>query len=156
MSKKPKVRTGRPSKYTPELVEEIAERLAKGETMSSICRCEDMPGRVTVYDWMALYPIVAEQIARAREDGHDFIAEDCLNIADDNGKDTRILDDGREVTDADVVQRAKLRIETRLKLLAKWNPKKYGDKMDLTSGGDKLPQVTVNVPPLLNTEVQGG
>jgi hypothetical protein len=28
----------------------------------------------------------------------------------------------------------KLRIETRLKLLAKWNPKKYGDKVQV--GGD--------------------
>jgi hypothetical protein len=28
-------------------------------------------------------------------------------------------------------KRSKLRIETRLKLLAKWNPKKWGDKLEL-------------------------
>lgn len=33
------------------------------------------------------------------------------------------------------VQRSKLRIETRLKLLAKWNPKKWGEKVDLNHGG---------------------
>ena len=32
---------------------------------------------------------------------------------------------------AEHIQRSKLRIETRLKLLAKWNPKKYGDKLAL-------------------------
>ncbi len=82
---------------------------------------------------------VSLAIARAREDGEDHMAADCLNIADDNGRDIRVSDEGVETTDHDVIQRAKLRIETRLKLLAKWNPKKYGDKLDLTSGGDKLP-----------------
>ena len=30
------------------------------------------------------------------------------------------------------------RVDQRLKLLAKWNPKKYGDKVDVTSGGEKV------------------
>lgn len=89
---------------------------------------------------------VSLAIARAREDGEDFLAADCLNIADDNGKDVRQTKDGTEVTDHDVIQRAKLRIETRLKLLAKWNPKKYGDKLDMTTGGEALPAVIINYP----------
>ena len=38
----------------------------------------------------------------------------------------------------DHVQRSRLRIDTRLKLLAKWNPRKYGDKLAHTGpeGGD--------------------
>ena len=35
------------------------------------------------------------------------------------------------LVDTDHIQRAKLRIDTRLKLLAKWNPKKWGDKLDV-------------------------
>jgi hypothetical protein len=42
-----------------------------------------------------------------------------------------VLADGREQLDREHVQRSKLRIETRLKLLAKWNPKKWGDKLEL-------------------------
>jgi len=130
---------GRPSKYTPELVEEIAERLSKGEPLAQICRDEGMPHAETVRNWQKAIPEVFLVVARAREDGFDAIAIDCLNIADDNGKDTRVLEDGREVTDNDVVQRARLRIETRLKLLACWDPKRYGAKIDHTSGGEKIP-----------------
>ena len=35
------------------------------------------------------------------------------------------------VEDREVTSRSKLRVETRLKLLAKWNPKKYGEKVAL-------------------------
>ena len=33
------------------------------------------------------------------------------------------------------MQRSKLRIHTRLQLLAKWNPKKYGEKLALEHSG---------------------
>ena len=32
-----------------------------------------------------------------------------------------------------MIQRAKLRIDTRLKLLSKWDPKRYGDKLDINA-----------------------
>ena len=49
---------------------------------------------------------------------------------------------------ADMIEHRKLRIDTRLKLLAKWNPKKYGDKMAHTGpdGGDLVIR-TVMVQP---------
>lgn len=48
--------------------------------------------------------------------------------------------DGKEYEgiDTEHIQRSKLRVETRLKLLAKWNPKRYGDRIDVTSGGEKI------------------
>lgn len=106
--------------------------------MATICREDGMPGVQTVYDWMGSKPGVSVAIARAREVGEDVIAADCLNIADDNGNDIRYTEQGVEITDNDVIQRAKLRIDTRLKLLAKWNPKKWGEKVDVTSGGEKM------------------
>lgn len=141
MSKKPKVRTGRPSKYTPELVEEIAERLAKGEPLAAICRDAHMPHDSTVRDWMEARPEVSLAIARGRESGEEWLMAECLQIADTTkeGVRVKITDDGMETVREDMLGHRKLQIDTRLKLLAKWNPKKYGDKMDLTSGGDKLP-----------------
>ena len=41
----------------------------------------------------------------------------------------------REVKQADMIEHRKLRIETRLKLLAKWNPRKYGDKVQQELSG---------------------
>lgn len=121
---------GRPSSYSEEVAEAICERLSKGEPLAVICRDEAMPGYRTVYDWMRANEAFSASIARAREEGFDYIAADCLQIADDSAGDVKLVgDDEREVCNTEFVQRAKLRIETRLKLLAKWDPKRYGDKV---------------------------
>lgn len=127
---------GRPSLYTAEVVEAICERLSEGEPLAQICRGEGMPAARTVRDWIAERPDVSAAIARAREDGEDRIAADCLEIADDGSRDYKPNDDGREVVDHDHIQRAKLRIDTRLKLLAKWNPKKWGERTTLAGDAD--------------------
>jgi hypothetical protein len=70
------------------------------------------------------------------------MAEDILDIADDGTNDwiEREREDGStfEVINNEVIQRSKLRVETRKWLMAKTKPKKYGDKLDLTSAGEKL------------------
>lgn len=129
----------RPSSYTPETVEAICERLAEGEPLAQICRDDGMPGLRTVYDWAEARPDVSARIARAREAGEDVIAADCLVIADDGERDYAVGADGREVVNHDHIQRSKLRIDTRLKLLAKWNPKRWGDKVQhADADGEKL------------------
>jgi len=120
---------GRPSKRTPEVVDEICERLSKGEPLAVICRDEHMPHRSTVSDWESADEDVSRRIARAREEGEDAIAADCLLIADDAGDDFR-MGEKSVLADTDHIQRSKLRIDTRLKLLAKWNPRKWGDRIE--------------------------
>ena len=136
---------GRPSKYSDKVLQEICDRLSQGEPLAQICRDSHMPDRTTVHRWSEERADVAQHIARAREDGEEVIACDCLHIADDNGKDKRFLEDGREVTDSDVVQRAKLRIDTRLKLLAKWNPKRWAERVDLTSDGKAIAPASITI-----------
>lgn len=41
------------------------------------------------------------------------------------------------------MQRSRLRVDTRKFLMAKMKPKKYGDKVDLTSGGEKIQPLLV-------------
>ncbi|QGZ42706.1 hypothetical protein IP92_05762 [Pseudoduganella flava] len=120
---------GRPSTFTQEIADEIIQRLAKGEPLEKICRDEHMPAVRTVNHWREGDAAFKADIARAREEGFDAIAAECLDIADDGRNDKYIDDNGMVRTDADVIQRSKLRIETRLKLLAKWDPKRYGDKI---------------------------
>ena len=136
-------KTGRPSKYTPELAAEIARRLSEGEPLRQICRDESMPEWRTIYDWMYRDDALGAQgvglsaaIARAREIGYDKMAEECLELADTPKWGTKQVEseDGITVTREDMLGHRKLQIETRLKLLAKWNPKKYGER--LTHAGD--------------------
>lgn len=134
---------GRPSTFTQAVADAICERLAKGEPLAQICRDEDMPAVRTVSDWKAAHEAFAADFAHAREEGYDQIAADCLDIADETGKDTIYGDNGARA-DTEWISRSKLRIETRLKLLAKWDPKRYGDKMDVNHGGQGDNPINMN------------
>lgn len=121
--------------FTQEIADALCERLSKGEPLEQICRDDNMPASRTVSDWKKAHPAFAADFVRAREEGFDAIAASCLEIADFGLNDTYLDDEGNKRTDTDVIQRSKLRIETRLKLLAKWHPKKYGDRVDVNHGG---------------------
>jgi hypothetical protein len=114
-----------------EIVPQICKRLAQGEPLAVICR--DMGiSRRTVNHWREDDKDIAAQFDEARDDGFDVIAAQCLDIADDNGADWMTIKRGSqeiEVPNREVVDRSKLRVETRLKLLAKWDPRRYGDKL---------------------------
>ena len=104
--------------FTPQAGDEIVARLSKGEPLTVICRDLNVTDR-TVRNWADADAAFASDIARAREKGFDQIALDALKIADDK--------EGEH-------QRDRLRVDTRLKLLAKWDPKRYGDRV--THQGD--------------------
>ncbi len=95
-----------------------------------------MPQWQTVYRWRDQFPEFSNRIACARETGFDAIAEEALAIANTpiEGQETEESDAGYKIKRGDMLGHRKLQIETRLKLLAKWCPKRYGDnsKVDLT------------------------
>lgn len=128
-----------PFQYTPEArqeaIQSVLEGLTKGTPLTVICRSEGMPTPNTIREWANGDAELADAIARAREDGFDVLAAECLDIADETGRDT-IRTEGGERADTEWISRSKLRIETRLKLLAKWDPKRYGDKTLVGSDPD--------------------
>lgn len=120
------------STYDPEIARVICEQLSEGIPLRQICReNEGFPAWRTVYDWMGRDPELAASIARARDIGYDAIAEECLLIADTPqfGQKQVMSDEGATTTVEDMLGHRKLQIETRLKLLAKFHPTKYGDKL---------------------------
>lgn len=141
---------GRPSDFTEEIAAKIVERLSAGEPMASICRDDEMPGVTTVWEWQKARAAFSESIARAREVGFDQIASDCLLIAD--GKDKPSPEELLAAAETSIVtvrdhNRDRLRVDTRLKLLAKWDPKRYGEKLALGQADDLAPlTVIINKP----------
>jgi hypothetical protein len=129
---------GRSSTFTQEIADEICERLSKGEPLAQICRDDAMPAYRTVYDWQKQNEEFAANIACAREAGFDQIAVDGLLIVDD--------------VDEDPASR-RVRSDYRLKLLAKWDPKRYGDKQLLGSDPDNPLPAGVTVS-FRNTDVR--
>lgn len=92
----------------------------------------------TFRGWRKAHPDLDEAYKEAKEQGFDALAQQALSIADTPvlGEIVRESDkEGRTVTQEDMLGHRKLQVETRLKLLAKWYPKKYGDKLDLNHGG---------------------
>lgn len=132
-------RGGRPSKFTPDIVEEICERLCKGEPLACICLDAHMPCPNTVRVWMLEHEGVSEAIARARETGFDALAYEALKIADTpvEGMRRKMTAEGPEIWYEDMLGHRKLQVEARLKLLAKWCPKRYGDKLELSGNPDQ-------------------
>lgn len=128
---------GRPSKYNPEIARIICEQLSEGIPLRQICRENDgFPAWRTVYDWMGRDEELSASIARARDIGYDNIAEQCLQIADtpEWGEETTetVDDKGKTILvkrRVDLLGHRKLQVETRLKLLAKFHPTKYGDRL---------------------------
>jgi hypothetical protein len=131
MTTKPKAKTGRPPEAVPEdIAEELSQWIAHGKTLREFCRQEGKPAWRTVYAWMEKDKDFYARIAHARDLGYDAIAEETLAIIDEpppsdmNGK-----------TDNGYVVWSKNRVEQRMKLLAKWSPKKYGDKVGIEHSG---------------------
>ena len=102
--------------------------------MAQICRDAGMPHRSVVSDWAKAKPAVAAKIQTARDVGFDAIAQQALDIADDTTRDTLTTERGQEIPDTEWIARSRLRVETRLKLLAKWCPKRYGEKLEVEHG----------------------
>jgi hypothetical protein len=63
-------------------------------------------------------------------------------IADDGSNDYMTITKGNKsynVEDREVTSRSKLRVDTRKWMLSKMNPKKYGDKIDVTTKDGPIP-----------------
>lgn len=126
----------------PERKARICEALSQGIPLREICRDPYMPAWQTVYDWMYADEDFARAIARARTLGAHHIAQDALEIADAEPERTKT-----GAVDPGYVQWSKMRVETRLKLLAKWSPKDYGDKIGIgqADGLDPLQSVAATI-----------
>lgn len=124
---------GRPSTYTRAMADKICESLSEGKSLASICQPENMPQASTFRRWVIDdIDELSARSARAYCIGHDAIADECLEIADKMA----LMNPITGAVDGGDIQQKRLRIDTRLRLLGKWAPKKYGDKIDLNHSGN--------------------
>ncbi len=124
---------GRPSKFTPAIVDAICTRIAEGESLSRICTDAEMPAKRTVMDWLddSKNSDFRTKYARAREAQADFYAAEIIDISDDSERDTYTDEDGNVRTNQEVVARSRLRVDSRKWYASKLAPKKYGERLEL-------------------------
>lgn len=136
-----------------EIVAHVLVQVATGRFVSRVFR-EDkttadgvkMPSPSTFWLWVFQDDSDASQqgerlsdkLMRAREFGIEALLDETVDIADETAFDTIKGEEGADRPNTEWISRSKLRIETRLKLAAMLKPKKYGAKVDVTSGGEKI------------------
>lgn len=114
VARKPKI--GRPSSFTEERAQRIIKGLTEGRSLASICAERGMPSFASVWNWVNTNESFYKEIARAREIGTHYLADECIKIADDKSEEPN----SRRVM-----------IDTRLKLIGKWNQRHYGDAVQM-------------------------
>jgi hypothetical protein len=127
--------------------------LSEGKTLRDFCRQEQMPSYQSIFRWLDEDPAFALDYARAREVGFEILAEEALHIADNTRMGRKVVtnsggeDDAMTVTEEDMLGHRKLQIDTRMRLLKAWHPKKYGDRT-VVAGDEEAPlavEVSFNV-----------
>ncbi len=121
------------STYDKKVATKICNRLAGGQTLTRICKDNDMPCRETVYDWLKARPEFKAAYDEARERQADFIVDEILDIADGldvpesgrDGKTEHLRWPRRPIADHEIEER-RLRIASRQWLAKVMRPKKYG------------------------------
>jgi hypothetical protein len=131
------IHIGRPSIYTKQIRDEICNRLALGESIRHITKDKHMPSSATIFNWLldADKRPFLEQYATARNIQAENMFEELNELADLSVHDIR----GDDKSDNARVQARKLQVDTRKWFLSKVLPKKFGDKLDLTSDNKPLP-----------------
>lgn len=131
---------GKRPKCDDAIFDDVLSMIAAGIPLRQICRYPDMPTKDAIYKYLEDETDPADhnrrlaRYARARKIGFDEIAEEGLEIVDDASNDymERERDGVPEIVlDRENIQRSKLRFEARLKLLAVWDPKRYGEMLKL-------------------------
>lgn len=131
------------STYDREKALAICERLENEPSLGlrQILRDAAVP-EATFREWRKANPELDEAYKTAKLEGFDNLAHESLTIVDTPPE--RIATEHGDKIDPSSVAWQKNRADQRNKLLAKWYPAKYGDKLDLNHGGNVGFSLTVN------------
>jgi len=135
--------------YSDEEIESIfdsiLERIENGESVRTVLVDENMPSSRTFFKWLKDDEEKVKQYENSMAYRDDKLFDEIIDIAynTEEGTTTKETERGVEITTGDMLGHRRLKIDALKWYLSKRSPKKYGDKLDMTSGGEKLPQVTI-------------
>ena len=138
---------GRPTKKPdPVIVEKVLEHVANGGTLRSFCRQKGMPSYRTLYRWLDKdQEFMSRFTYTSRFLGARAIAEEALELVD---TPPPMIGEGENARyDNSHVNWMRSRADLRLRLLAKWYPQEYSEKLiGIETKGDINVNVVTGVP----------
>jgi len=117
------------------VMEVVCERIAGGESVRQICEGSDMPDRRQINRWIWADPALRAQYLDACRARTYFYNEEIIEIADEcrKGIKTVVKETANgtftETTEIDLVERARLQIDTRKWVMARMNRVDFGEKV---------------------------
>ena len=142
---KQSTKLGRPiSQPDPEICEKVLEHVALGGTGRAFCRQKGMPSYRTLYRWLDKdEQFMSRFVYVSRFLGARAIAEEALALVD---TPPPVIGEGENARlDNAHVNWMRSRADLRLRLLAKWYPQEYGDKVGIDAGNINL-TISTGVP----------
>lgn len=124
----------------------------EGMAVRNILKEKWAPSTSTFFQWLEEDEIKSKRYARACEIKAEVLFEEMIHIAftTEEGETMKMVQKGNkkemEKTKGDMLGHRKLKVDTLKWAISKMLPKKYGDKLDLTSDGEK---VTGSIPLVL-------
>jgi hypothetical protein len=139
------------TEFSQALFDAICARIALGASLRSICAEDGMPDRKTFNGWRQRTEALQAQYDQACLDREDHYFEQIIDIADEcriGEKRVTKANGDVEVTEIDMVERARVQIDARKWALARMNRKKYGDKVETELVGKNGGPIHVVATPL--------
>ena len=124
-----------------KIFNDICDLIINGKSLRTALKIIDNSiSGSTFFEWIRSDGEKSKQYARATEERAELMFEDMFDIADDSTDDF-VKTEGGGKLNSENIQRSKLRVDTRRWALSKMQPKKYGDKIDITTDGEQIKQV---------------
>ncbi len=121
------------------IFETICIEIEKGRSLRSILREDNgMPSTSTFFIWLTECPIKSKRYELATDLRTDALFDEIMDIAyhTEIGETIKTNSKGEiETTEGDMLGHRRLKIDALKWSLSKLNPKKYGDKTDVTTNG---------------------
>ncbi len=129
------------------IFDSICEQIENGKSLRAILLNEDMPSSRTFYKWLEEKEDRVKQYARATQLRAEQLFDEMIEISDTpvEGVVLETDESGRtKEKKGDMLGHRRLQIDTRKWTISKMNPKKYGDKLDVTTDGESIQQPVIS------------
>lgn len=128
----PEKRQGRPpSKYKPDLMEEILDKVSMGGTLTEICKAPGMPKSGTVHAWVRNEPGLRERWMTALELKSHHLIDEALDLS----RSLQPMTMRGELMDVSIARTraVDIRIKALMDMAGRLNPKAYGPRQQISN-----------------------
>lgn len=121
----------------------ILEHIEAGNSLRSALMLDGTPASEKFYKLLREDSDKAKQYARATKLRADNMFEDLIELVERRDDCMYLDDNGNKRTDGASIQAKRLEVDAKKWALSKLHPKVYGDKIDVTTDGESIRELSM-------------